>query len=86
MSTDFEAKLNRVPVSVVIPCYRCADTIERAMESVMAQTVAPTEVRLVEDGSGDDGRTLAMLYIIRQDWLKLQVLSGRLARQFGKTP
>jgi len=28
-------------------------------------------------------RTLAMLYIIRQDWLKLQVLAGRLARQFG---
>jgi YesN/AraC family two-component response regulator len=28
-------------------------------------------------------RTLAMLYIIRQDWPKLQVLSGRLARQFG---
>ena len=28
-------------------------------------------------------RTLAMVYIIRQDWLKLQVLSGRLARQFG---
>lgn len=28
-------------------------------------------------------RTLAMLYIIRQDWMKLQVLAGRLARQFG---
>jgi YesN/AraC family two-component response regulator len=28
-------------------------------------------------------RTLAMLYIIRQEWLKLQVLSGRLARLFG---
>jgi len=28
-------------------------------------------------------RTLAMLYIIRQEWLKLQVLAGRLARQFG---
>lgn len=28
-------------------------------------------------------RTLAMLYIIRQDWRKLAVLSGRLARQFG---
>ncbi len=26
-------------------------------------------------------RTLAMLYIIRQEWLKLQVLAGRLARQ-----
>ena len=31
-------------------------------------------------------RTLAMLYIIRQDWMKLQVLAGRLARQFGKNP
>ncbi len=28
-------------------------------------------------------RTLAMLYVIRQEWLKLQVLAGRLARQFG---
>ncbi|MFL7813745.1 MAG: response regulator [Anaerolineales bacterium] len=28
-------------------------------------------------------RTLAMLYIIRQEWKKLQVLAGRLARQFG---
>ncbi len=26
-------------------------------------------------------RTLAMLYIIRQEWVKLQVLAGRLARQ-----
>jgi len=28
-------------------------------------------------------RTLAMLYIIRQEWKKLEVLAGRLARQFG---
>jgi YesN/AraC family two-component response regulator len=28
-------------------------------------------------------RTLAMLYIIRQEWKKLQVLAGRLDRQFG---
>jgi YesN/AraC family two-component response regulator len=28
-------------------------------------------------------RTLAMLYVIRQEWLRLQVLAGRLARQFG---
>jgi YesN/AraC family two-component response regulator len=28
-------------------------------------------------------RTLAMLYVIRQEWKKLQVLAGRLARQFG---
>lgn len=42
-----------VPVSVVIPCYRCADTIGRALASVMAQTCPPAEVILVDDASGD---------------------------------
>jgi glycosyltransferase involved in cell wall biosynthesis len=41
------------PVSVVIPCYRCAGTIERAVSSVAAQTQRPAEVILVDDGSGD---------------------------------
>ena len=40
-------------VSVIIPCYRCADTIERAIASVAAQTLPPVEVILVEDQSGD---------------------------------
>jgi len=30
-----------IPVSVVIPCYRGIETIERAVDSVMAQTVLP---------------------------------------------
>jgi glycosyltransferase involved in cell wall biosynthesis len=50
----------RVPVSVVIPCYRCAATIERAVASVAAQSQLPERVILVEDCSGDD--TLARLY------------------------
>ena len=41
------------PVSVVIPCYRCAETIGRAVDSVAGQTLPPAEVILVEDGSGD---------------------------------
>jgi glycosyltransferase involved in cell wall biosynthesis len=41
-------------VSVVIPCYHCARTIERAMASVAAQTLRPAEVILVDDASGDD--------------------------------
>ena len=41
------------PVSVVIPCYRCAQTIARAVESVAAQTLMPAELILVEDGSRD---------------------------------
>jgi len=42
-----------VPVSVVIPCYRSATTIRRALLSVINQTLRPLEVILVDDGSGD---------------------------------
>lgn len=47
----------RVPVTVVIPCYCCDDTIERAVHSVLGQTARPSELILVDDGSPDDGRT-----------------------------
>lgn len=55
----------QVPVSVVIPCYRCENTIDEAVASVMQQTALPTELILVEDCSGDEGRTLARLQQIR---------------------
>jgi glycosyltransferase involved in cell wall biosynthesis len=45
--------MTRAPVSVVVPCYRCAATIERALASVAAQTLLPSEVILVDDGSAD---------------------------------
>src|SRR5262245_4665161 len=43
----------RVPVSAVIPCYRCRGTIHRALDSVAAQTALPREVILVDDCSAD---------------------------------
>lgn len=48
-------------VSVVIPCYRCSETIGRALASVAAQTLLPKEVMLIEDASPDDGLTLQAL-------------------------
>ncbi len=41
-------------ISVVIPAYNARSTIDEALHSVFAQTVAPLEVILVDDGS-DDG-------------------------------
>lgn len=55
----------RIPVSVVIPCYRCADSIERAVASVAGQTKLPRQLILVEDCSDDDGRTLEALERLR---------------------
>lgn len=55
-------------VSVIIPCYRCTETIERAVASVARQTLRPKEVLLVEDCSGDDGKTLDLLYRLQQKY------------------
>jgi glycosyltransferase involved in cell wall biosynthesis len=61
------------PVSVVVPCWRCAATIDDAIASVAAQTLRPAEVLLVEDGSGDG--TLAQLHRIAAEhppgWIKV---------------
>lgn len=66
-------KSHAANVSVVMPCYRCADTIERAVVSVDAQTLKPAEVILVDDFSNDG--TLEVLYELQrrfpERWIKV---------------
>lgn len=55
----------------VIPVYNNADTIDRAIESVLAQTCPPVEFVVVDDGSIDDSAAVASRYspsvrVIRQ--------------------
>lgn len=61
------------PVSAVIPCFRCAGIIGRAVGSIAAQTLRPAEVILVDDGSGDG--TLEALHALAaahpQGWIKV---------------
>lgn len=45
--------MDLAPVTVVIPCWQAADTLERAIASVHAQTWPPAEVILVDDASVD---------------------------------
>ncbi|NTU53782.1 MAG: glycosyltransferase family 2 protein [Chlorobiaceae bacterium] len=45
------------PVSVVIPCYCCAEVLERAVNSVLHQLLLPEEIILVDDASPDGGQT-----------------------------
>jgi glycosyltransferase involved in cell wall biosynthesis len=42
-----------VPVTVIVPCFRCEATIGRALDSVRRQTRAPAEVLVVDDASDD---------------------------------
>jgi len=67
-------------VSVVIPCFRCAATIGRAVESVASQTVRPGEVILVDDASGDE--TAGLLLRLREvhggKWIHIVSLPANL--------
>src|SRR5947209_14121538 len=66
-----------LPVSVVIPCYKCKQTILRAIRSIVNQTTEPSEVVLVEDCSNDG--TLEYLEGLRKhfppDWIKVLPLT-----------
>lgn len=66
------AKLSNAPVSLIVPCFRCALTIQRALDSVFLQTLLPNEIILVDDFSQDG--TLVMLEMLAQahpDFVKI---------------
>lgn len=61
-----------VPVSVIIPCYCCSETIERAVVSVANQTNRPYELILVNDASTDN--TIDVIKRLKKyygDWIKI---------------
>lgn len=59
MSDDARASPTDTPrVSVVIPTYDRVETLPRAVESALAQTVDDIEVLVVDDGSTDGTRAL----------------------------
>jgi glycosyltransferase involved in cell wall biosynthesis len=66
-----------LPVSVIIPCYRCAVTIERAVDSILNQTQLPEEIILVDDFSDDALITISYLKNLKQKYQKfnIQILS-----------
>lgn len=60
------------PVSVVIPCYNGKNVIERAIQSVYAQTWRPAELIVVDDGS--EIETVEFLRELKKrygDWMRL---------------
>ena len=64
--------LDGAPVSVIIPCYNCHETISRAVESVFRQTFRPLELILVNDAS--DSATTRLLSELKAEygsWVKL---------------
>lgn len=70
-------------VSVIIPAYNSAATIERAITSVLQQTLAPLEIIVVDDGSSDDTATRVRLGFPSVTLLTQQNAGAARARNAG---
>src|SRR5689334_22859965 len=49
-------------VSAIIPCYNYGKYLARAIDSILAQTYAVSEIIVVDDGSSDNTREVATSY------------------------
>ncbi|MDX8389377.1 MAG: glycosyltransferase family 2 protein [Mariprofundaceae bacterium] len=59
--TKLGMRVRQADVSVIIPCYCSVETVERALDSVVGQSMAPAEIILVDDASDDNGATISCL-------------------------
>lgn len=58
-------------VSVIVPAYNAASTIERCLDSLTAQTLSAIEVIVVNDGSTDDTAAIVSAYAERDGRIRL---------------
>ena len=74
-------------VSVVVPMHDNGATIERALGAALGQTLAPREVIVVDDASGDDGPARVAAVAARDPRVRLERLGSNLgpsaARNLG---
>jgi teichuronic acid biosynthesis glycosyltransferase TuaG len=59
--------LGFAPISVIIPCYKAGSFLDRAVDSVLSQSLSPLEIILIDDASPDDGVTKSLIEeLVRQ--------------------
>jgi len=75
--------LSEPTVSVIIPAFRAAHTISRAIESLLVQTRVPDEILVVDDGSPDDLATALCGYGERIELIRKSNGGAASARNLG---
>jgi glycosyltransferase involved in cell wall biosynthesis len=73
-------QVHKAPVSVIIPCFRSTDTLQRAVLSVGQQSFIPAEVILIDDCSPDE--TPVMMQKIADQytpgWIRIVLLKSNM--------
>ena len=72
---------HNLPVSVIIPCYNCHETIKRSIKSILSQTKKPSEVIIIDDCS--DNKTRELLYKLQEEYKELQIKIIELEKNLG---
>jgi glycosyltransferase involved in cell wall biosynthesis len=70
-------------VSVIIPTYNCSRFVTEAVDSVLAQTLPPAEVIVVDDGSSDDTESVLRPYADRIRYIRKENGGVSTARNAG---
>lgn len=64
-------------ISVVVPLYNKSSTIRRCLESVFSQTVLPSELIIIDDGSKDESLTIASNIIESNSNIPVRILNQK---------
>ena len=70
-------------VSCIIPCYNAERFLGEAIESVIAQTLRPAEIIVIDDGSTDGSAAVAARYADRVEYLRQDNAGPAAARNRG---
>ena len=77
--------MNQPLVSVIIPCFNAEQFLSEAIDSILAQTYAPIEIIVIDDGSTDSSLEIIKSYDNRLIWQRGANKGGNYARNLGFT-
>lgn len=60
------------PVSVIIPCFQCQNSLRRALKSIERQSVLPSQIIIVNDGNSSDEKN-AIIKICKESSLSEKI-------------
>jgi len=68
---------------VIIPAYNEEENINRAIQSIVAQTITPTRLVIVDDGSTDQTANILQSLSDQYDWMKIVTNKNKDPRATG---